>query len=347
MKNRKREICTSGSVRDEDGQPPHLLGRRNVLHLAAGAAALPAVSRIARAQAYPTRPVRIVVPFTPGGASDITARLMGQWLSERLGQQFVIDNRPGGGTNIGTEAVVRALADGYTLLMVGGYNAINATLYDKLNHNFIRDIAPVAGIIVVPNVMVVNPSVPAATVPEFIAYAKSKPGKTTMASAGTGTPSHVTGELFKMMAGVNLVHVPYRGGGPALTDLLSGQVQVMFATMPSSIEYIRAGKLRALAVATATRSEALPDVPTVGEFVPGYEASSWSGVGAPKATPAEIVDKLNKEVNAALDDPKMKARLADLGGVALQGSPADFGKLIADETEKWAKVIKFAGIKSE
>jgi len=305
------------------------------------------VSRIARAQAYPTRPVRIVVPFTPGGASDITARLMGQWLPERLGQQFVIDNRPGGGTNIGTEAVVRALADGYTLLMVGGYNAINATLYDKLNHNFIRDIAPVAGIIVVPNVMVVNPSVPAATVPEFIAYAKSKPGKTTMASAGTGTPSHVTGELFKMMAGVNLVHVPYRGGGPALTDLLSGQVQVMFATMPSSIEYIRAGKLRALAVATATRSEALPDVPTVGEFVPGYEASSWSGVGAPKATPAEIVDKLNKEVNAALDDPKMKARLADLGGVALQGSPADFGKLIADETEKWAKVIKFAGIKSE
>jgi tripartite-type tricarboxylate transporter receptor subunit TctC len=305
------------------------------------------VSRIARAQAYPTRPVRIVVPFTPGGASDITARLMGQWLSERLGQQFVIDNRPGGGTNIGTEAVVRALADGYTLLMVGGYNAINATLYDKLNHNFIRDIAPVAGIIVVPNVMVVNPSVPAATVPEFIAYAKSKPGKTTMASAGTGTPSHVTGELFKMMAGVNLVHVPYRGGGPALTDLLSGQVQVMFATMPSSIEYIRAGKLRALAVATATRSEALPDVPTVGEFVPGYEASSWSGVGAPKATPAEIVDKLNKEINAGLADPKMKARLADLGGTVLPGPPSDFGKLIAEETEKWAKVVKFAGIKPE
>jgi len=323
------------------------LPRRNFLHLAAGAAALPAVSRIARAQAYPTRPVRIVVPFTPGGASDITARLMGQWLSERLGQQFVIDNRPGGGTNIGTEAVVRALADGYTLLMVGGYNAINATLYDKLNHNFIRDIAPVAGIIVVPNVMVVNPSVPAATVPEFIAYAKSKPGKTTMASAGTGTPSHVTGELFKMMAGVNLVHVPYRGGGPALTDLLSGQVQVMFATMPSSIEYIRAGKLRALAVATATRSEALPDVPTVGEFVPGYEASSWSGVGAPKATPAEIVDKLNKEINAGLADPKMKARLADLGGTVLPGPPSDFGKLIAEETEKWAKVVKFAGIKLE
>src|SRR5262247_2499615 len=347
MKNRKREICTSGSVRDEDGQPPHLLGRRNFLHLAAGAAALPLVSRMARAQAYPSRPVRIVVPFTPGGASDITARLMGQWLSERLGQQFVIDNRPGGGTNTGTEAVVRAPADGYTLLMVGGYNAINATLYDKLNHNFIRDIAPVAGIIVVPNVMVVNPSVPAATVPEFIAYAKSKPGKTTMASAGTGTPSHVTGELFKMMAGVNLVHVPYRGGGPALTDLLSGQVQVMFATMPSSIEYIRAGKLRALAVATATRSEALPDVPTVGEFVPGYEASSWSGLGAPRATPAEIVDKLNKEVNAALDNPKMKARLADLGGTALALRPAEFGKLLADETQKWAEVIRAAHIKPE
>ena len=323
------------------------LPRRKFLHLAAGAAALSTVTRIAWTQAYPTRPVRIVVPFTPGGASDITARLMGQWLSERLGQQFVIDNRPGGGTNIGTEAVVRAPADGYTLLMVGGYNAINATLYDKLNHNFIRDIAPVAGIIVVPNVMVVNPSVPAATVPEFIAYAKSKPGKTTMASAGTGTPSHVTGELFKMMAGVNLVHVPYRGGGPALTDLLSGQVQVMFATMPSSIEYIRAGKLRALAVATATRSEALPDVPTVGEFVPGYEASSWSGVGAPKATPAEIVDKLNKEINAGLADPKMKARLADLGGTVLPGPPSDFGKLIAEETEKWAKVVKFAGIKPE
>jgi tripartite-type tricarboxylate transporter receptor subunit TctC len=321
------------------------LPRRQFLHLAAGAAALPAVSRMAWAEIYPSRPVRIVVPFTPGGASDITARLMGQWLSERLGQQFVIDNRPGGGTNIGTEAVVRASPDGYTLLMVGGYNAINATLYDKLNHNFIRDIAPVAGIIVVPNVMVVNPSVPAATVPEFIAYAKSKPGKTTMASAGTGTPSHVTGELFKMMAGVNLVHVPYRGGGPALTDLLSGQVQVMFATMPSSIEYIRAGKLRALAVATATRSEALPDVPTVGEFVPGYEASSWSGVGAPKATPAEIVDKLNKEINAGLADPKMKARLADLGGTVLPGPPSDFGKLIADETEKWGKVIRAANIK--
>ena len=322
------------------------LPRRKFLHLAAGAAALP-VSRFAWAQAYPTRPVRLIVPLAPAGASDILARLIGQWLSERLGQQFVIDNRPGGGTNIGTEAVVRAPADGYTLLMVGGYNAINATLYDKLNHNFIRDIAPVAGIIVVPNVMVVNPSVPAATVPEFIAYAKSKPGKTTMASAGTGTPSHVTGELFRMMAGVNLVHVPYRGGGPALTDLLSGQVQVMFATMPSSIEYIRAGKLRALAVATATRSEALPDVPTVGEFVPGYEASSWSGLGAPRATPAEIVEKLNNEMNAALADHKIKARLADLGSTPAVGSAADFGRLMADETEKWGKVIRAANIKAD
>ena len=323
------------------------LPRRQFLHLAAGAAVLPAVSHIARAQSYPSRPVRVIVPIAPGGASDIVARLMGQWLSERLGQQFVIDNRPGGGGNIGTEAVIRAPADGYTLLMVGGYNAINATLYDKLNHNFIRDIAPVAGIIVVPNVMVVNPSVPAATVPEFIAYAKSKPGKTTMASAGTGTPSHVTGELFKMMAGVNLVHVPYRGGGPALADLLSGQVQVMFATMPSSIEYIRAGKLRALAVTTASRSEMLPDVPTVGESVPGYEASTWSGVGAPKATPAEIVEKLNKEINAALADHKIKARLADLGSTPLVGSATDFGRLIADETEKWGKVIRAANIKAE
>jgi len=296
---------------------------------------------------YPTRPVRWIVGFSPGGLADIVARPMAQWLSERLRQPFIIENRPGAAGNIATEAVAHAPADGYTLLLVGAGNTTSATIYDKLNFNFIRDIAPVAGVIVVPNVMVVNPSVPAATVPEFIAYAKSKPGKTTMASAGTGTPSHVTGELFKMMAGVNLVHVPYRGGGPALSDLLSGQVQVMFATMPSSIEYIRAGKLRALAVATATRSEALPDVPTVGEFVPGYEASSWSGLGAPRATPAEIVDKLNKEVNAALDDPKMKARLADLGGVALPGSPADFGKLIADETEKWAKVIRAANIKPE
>jgi tripartite-type tricarboxylate transporter receptor subunit TctC len=270
---------------------------------------------------------------------------MGQWLSERLGQQFVIDNRPGGGTNIGTEAVVRAPADGYTLLMVGSYNATNAAFYDKLN--FIRDIAPVASIIVVPNLMVVNPSVPAKTVPEFIAYAKANPRKLTMGSSGTGGVPHVAGELFKIMTGVDMVHVPYRGGGPALTDLIAGQVQVYFATTVSSIEYIRAGRLRALAVTAATRSDALPDIPTVGEFVPGYEASTWYGVGAPKATPAEIVDKLNKEINAGLADSKIKARLADLGGDVLALSPADFGGLIAYETEKWGKVIKSAGIKPE
>jgi tripartite-type tricarboxylate transporter receptor subunit TctC len=323
------------------------LPRRQFLHLMAGAAALPAVSRLARAQAYPTRPVRLIVPFAPAGASDITARLIGQWLSERLGQQFVIDNRPGGGGNIGTEAVVRAPADGYTLLMVGSANASNATFYDKLNFNFIRDIAPVAGVFRGPYVMVVNPSVPASTVPEFIAYAKATPRKVNMASSGIGAVPHVAGELFKMMAGIDMVHVPYRGGGPALTDLLAGQVQVYFPTTVASIGYIRTGRLRALAVTAATRSDALPDIPTVGESLPGYEASTFYGVGAPKVTPAEIVDKLNKEVNAALDDPKMKARLADLGGVALPGSPAEFGKLIADETEKWAKVIKFAGIKAE
>jgi tripartite-type tricarboxylate transporter receptor subunit TctC len=306
MKNRKREICTSGSVRDEDGQPPHLLGRRDFLHLAAGAAALPVVPRIAWAQAYPARPVRIIVPVAPAGSADIVARLIGQWLSERLGQQFVIDNRPGGGTSIGTEAVVRAPADGYTLLMVGLSNAINATLYDKLNFNFIRDIAPVAGIDREPLVMVVNPSVPAKTVPEFIAYAKANPGKINMASAGNGTPSHVSGELFKMMTGVNLVHVPYRGGGPALTDLLGGQVQVMLASMSSSIEYVRAGKLRALAVTTVMRSEALPQIPTVSDFVPGFEATFWTGIGTPKNTPAEIVDKLNKEVNPASLIPRSR-----------------------------------------
>jgi tripartite-type tricarboxylate transporter receptor subunit TctC len=347
MKNRKREICTSGSVRDEDGQPPHLLGRRNFLHLAAGAAALPAVSRVARAQAYPTRPVRIIIGFAPGSASDIVARLVGQWLSEGLGQPFIIEHRPGAANNIATEAVVRAPPDGHTLLVVSSANAVNATFYDKLNYNFIRDIAPVAGIIVVPSVLVVHPSVPAKTVPEFIAYAKANPGKLTMASGGIGSGTHLAGELFKMMAGVNMVHVPYRGGGPALTDLLGGQVQVMFPSTVSSIEYIRAGRLRALAVTTATRSDALPDVPTVDEFVPGYEASAWFGVGAPKATPAEIVEKLNKEINAGLADPKMKARLADVGGTALSGSPADFGKLIADEIEKWAKVIRALNIKAE
>ena len=321
------------------------LPRRQFLHLLAGAAAL-AVSRIAWAQAYPSRPVRIIVPFAPAGSTDIVARLMGQWLSERLGQQFVIENRPGGGGNIGTEAVVRAPPDGYTLLLVGGGNAINATLYDKLNFNFIRDIAPVASIERHPYVMVVNPSAPA-KVAEFIAYAKANPGKLTMASAGIGAPSHLFGELFKMMAGVDMVHVPYRSAGPALTDLLGGQVQVMFPTTVSSIEYIKTGRLRALAVTTATRSDALPDIPTVGEFVAGYEASAWYGVGAPRNMPSEIVDRLNKEINAALADPKLKAKLADLGGTPLAGSPADFGKLIADDTEKWGKVVRAANIKAD
>jgi len=323
------------------------LPRRNFLHLAAGAAALPAVSRIAWAQAYPARPVRIIVGFAAGGGGDITARLIGQWLSERLGQQFIIENRPGAASNIATEAVVRAPADGYTLLLVGAFNAVNATLYDKLNFNFVRDITPVAGIVVYPNIMLVNPSVPAKTVPELIAYAKANPGKLTMASSGIGSPAHVAGELFKMMAGVDMVHVPYRSAGPALTDLLGGQAQIAFPSMPSSIEYVRAGKLRALAVATATRSDELPGIPTVSEFLPGYEASSWFGLGAPKATPAEIVDKLNNEINVGLVDPKMKARLADLGETPFPGSPADFGKFIAAETEKWAKVVKFAGIKAE
>ena len=321
--------------------------RRNFLHLAAGAAALPLLSRFAGAQAYPARPVRIIVGAAPGGANDIMARLIGQWLSERLGQPFVIESRPGAGTNIGTEAAVRAPADGYTLLLCSTPNATNAALYDKLNFNFIRYIAPEAVISSEPHVMVVNPFVPTKTVPEFIAYAKANSGKISMASAGNGTPAHVSGELFKMMTGVSMAHVPYRGAGPALVDLLSGQVQVMFPTMSSSIEYVRAGKLRALAVTSATRSEALPQTPTVGEFVPGYEASTWYGVGAPKATPAEIVNKLNKEVNTALDDPKMKARLADLGGTPLPGSPVQFGNLIAEETEKWGKVIRAANIKPQ
>jgi tripartite-type tricarboxylate transporter receptor subunit TctC len=323
---------------------PH---RRQFLHLATGAAALPVVSRFAWAQAYPTRPVRIMVGAPAGGGIDIVARLIGQWLSERLGQPFVIENRPGAGTNIATEAVVRAAPDGYTLLLAFSSNALNATLYERLNFDFIRDIAPVAGVTRVPNVMLVNPSVPAKTIPEFIAYAKANPGKISMASGGIGTPGHVSGELFKMMTGVNLVHVPYRGAAPALTDLLGGQVQVYFPGMTGSIEYIRAGKLRALAVTTATRAEALPDLPTVGEFVPSFEASQWYGVGAPKNTPAEIVDRLNKEINAALADQKIKDRLTDLGGMILGGSPADFGKLIAEETEKWARVIKLAGIKAE
>jgi len=302
---------------------------------------------MATAQTYPTRPVRFIIGYPPGGSADITARLLGQWLSERLGQPFVIESRPGASTNIATEAVVRAPPDGYTLLLVAPANAINATLYEKLNFIFIRDIAPVAGIIRFPNVMVVNPSVPAKTVPEFIAYAKANPGRLNMASSGNGSTIHVSGELFKMMTGVNMIHVPYRGGAPALTDMISGQVQVMFDNVPTSIEFIRAGKLRALAVTTATRSEVLPDLPTVADFVPGYEASAWYGVGVPKATPDDIIDKLNKEINAILADPKAKVRLADLGASLLAGSPADFGKLVADETEKWGKVVKFSGAKPD
>jgi len=323
------------------------LPRPRFLHLAAGAAALPALSRIARAQTYPSRPVRWVVPFPPGGVTDIVARLISQWLSERLGQPFVIENRPGAGGNIGAEAVVKAAPDGYTLYLSSSPNAISATLYDNLNFNFIRDIAPVASISISPLVMEVNPSVPAKTVPEFVAYAKANSGKLNMASNGNGTTSHLAGELFKMMTGINMLHVPYRGAAPALTDLIGGQVQVMFDVMASSIEHIRAGKLRALAVTTATRSEALPDVPNVGEFLPGFEASAWQGVGVPKNTPTEIVDRLNKEMNAALADPKIKARLADLGSSVFSSSPADFGRFIAAETEKWGKVIRTANIKPE
>jgi tripartite-type tricarboxylate transporter receptor subunit TctC len=308
--------------------------RRRFLQLAAGAAALPAVSRMAKAQTYPWRPLHIIVPYPPGGGTDIIARLMGQWLSERLGQQFIIENRPGGNSNIATEAVVRAPADGYTLLLVSSSGAINATLYDKLTYDFIRDIAPVASIVSEPNVMVVNPSVPAKTVPEFIAYAKANPGKINMASGGIGNPTHMAGELLKMMTGVNMLHVPYRGGAPAVSDLIGGQVDVMFATISSSIGYIRAGNLRALAVTTAKRSPTLPDVPVVGDFLPGYEASAWYGIGLPRNTSAEIVDKLNKEINAGLADPRMKARLADFGGLPMPMTPAEFGKLIADETEK-------------
>jgi tripartite-type tricarboxylate transporter receptor subunit TctC len=323
------------------------LPRRQFLQLAAGAAALPATAPLARAQTYPTRPVSIIVGFPPAGGADIMARLLGQRLSERLGQQFIIENRPGAASNIATEAVVRAPADGYTLLLVTNPNVINATLYDKLNYNFIRDIAPVASIDRVPNVMEINPSVPAKTVPEFIAYAKANPGRINMASGGNGTSQHVSGELFKMMTGVEMQHVPYRGAGPALNDLLAGQVQIMFDTVSGSIGHITAGKLRPLAVTTAVRSQALPATPTVGDFVPGYEASTFHGIGAPRHTPPEIIDKLNKEINAVLAEPKFMARLAELGAGARPGSPADFGRLIAEETEKWGKVVKFAGIKAE
>jgi tripartite-type tricarboxylate transporter receptor subunit TctC len=323
------------------------LPRREFLHLAASAAALPAVSRLAWAQAYPTRPVRIVVGYAPGGAGDISARLLGQWLSERLGQQFIIENRTGAGTNIATESVVRAAADGYTLLLSSAANAINATLYDRLNFNFIRDTTPIAGIMRVPHVVVVHPSFSANTLPEFIAYAKANPGKLTWASPGVGTAGHVCGELFKMMAGLNMVHVPYRGGGAAMADLLSGQLQVYIGAMTSSLEYVKASRLRALAVSTATRSEALPEVARVSDFVPGFETSDWGGVSAPRSTPSDIVDKLNREINTAFADPKFKARLADLGGAPFPGSPAQFSTFIAEETEKWGKVIKFANIRLE
>jgi tripartite-type tricarboxylate transporter receptor subunit TctC len=323
------------------------LPRRRFLHIAAGAAALPVVSRIARAQAFPTRPVHLIIGYTPGGSADITARLMGQWLTDRLGQTVVIENRPSGGTIIATESVVHALPDGYTLLLVAPANAINPSLYGKLNHDFMRDIVPVAGINRFPNVMEVNPSVPVKTVPEFIAYAKANPGKLNMASSGNGSTIHVSGELFKMMTGVNMIHVPYRGAAPALTDMLGGQVQVMFDNIPSSIGYVRAGKLRALAVTGATRSPLLPDVPTVGDFIPGYEASAWYGIGAPKDTPAEIVIKLNAEINAGLADPQLKARFAELGAETMPMTPSGFEKFIADETEKWAKVVKFAGIRAD
>ncbi len=322
------------------------LARRHFLRLAVGAAVAPTFSRIARAQSYPARPVRIIVGFAAGGSTDVTGRLLAQWLSERLGHPFVMENRPGAGTNIGTEAVVHAPADGHTLLFVTPANAINATLYDKLNFNFIRDIVPVSGIMRVPNMMEVHPSFPAKTVAELIAYAKASPGKISHASAGIGSSSHLAGELFKVMTGVDLVHIPYRGNAPALTDLLAGQVQLGFDSLPSTIEYIRAGRLRPLGVSTSMRSQALPDVPTISETVPGYESSAFYGIGAPKGTPAEIVDMLNREINAGLADPKLSARLADLGGMMLPSSAAEFGKLIADETDKWAKVIRSANIKS-
>jgi tripartite-type tricarboxylate transporter receptor subunit TctC len=323
------------------------LPRRNFLHLAAGAAALPTVSRIGWTEAYPSRPVRLVTGFAAAGGSDVVARLIGQWLSERLGQSFIIENRPGAGGNIGTESVVRAPPDGYTLLLVTFANVVNASLYKKLNFNFIRDISPVAGLMRVPDLMAIHPSVPARTVPEFIAYAKANAGKITMASAGNGSSGHLAGELLKMMVGISLVHAPYRGNGPALTDLLGGQVELMFPTSPSVVEYVKSGRLRGLAVTTASRSETLPDVPTVSEFVPGYEVSGLYGIGAPKGTPAEFIATINKESNAALANPKMKARFVDLGGIVIPGSPADFGKVIVEDTEKWAKVIEAANIKME
>jgi tripartite-type tricarboxylate transporter receptor subunit TctC len=346
---RSQRLCFSKAIPNPHAYLGEImkLRRRQFLHLAAAVAALPTVSRMAGAQNYPARPLRLILGYPPGGSADITARLIGQWLSDRLGQPVIIESRPGAGTNIATEAVVHAPADGYTLLLVAPANAINASLYDKLNYNFIRDIAPIAGIIRFPNVVVVNPSLPAKTIPEFIAYAKANPGKLNMASSGNGSTIHVSGELFKMMTGIDMVHVPYRGGAPALTDLMGGQVQVMFDNLPTSAEHIKSGKLRGLAVTSTTRSHVLPDLPTVADFVPGYEASAWYGLGAPKGTPPEIIDRLNKDVNAILADPKAQARFADLGASLLPGSVADFGKLVADETEKWAKVVKFSGAKPD
>jgi tripartite-type tricarboxylate transporter receptor subunit TctC len=324
-----------------------MITRRQLLSLAAGSTALAATAKISWAQTYPTRPVRILVGFTAGGNFDIVARLMGQWLSEQLHQPVIVENRPGASSNLATEAVIRAPADGYTLLLGGTVNAINATLYEKLSFNFIRDVAPVSGVVRFPNVMTVSASFPAKTVPEFIAYAKANPGKINHGSSGNGTTQHLAGELFKMMTGVNFIHVPYRGAPQAITDLLSGLVQVLFEPLPASIQYIKSGRLRALAVTTATRSEALPDLPAMGEFVPGYEASGWIGVCAPKNTSIEIIEKLNKAINAGLADPKMKARFADLGATTLAGSSAAFGKLIAEETEKWGKLIRAANIKPD
>jgi tripartite-type tricarboxylate transporter receptor subunit TctC len=319
--------------------------RREFLRLAGAAVALPAVARLARAQAYPARSVRLIIGYPPGGSADITARLMTQWLTERLGQSFIVESRPGGGTNIATEAVINAPPDGYTLLLVAPANAINATLYEKLNHNFLRDIEPIAGLIRFPNVVVVNPSVPVNTIPELIAYAKANPGKLNMASSGNGSTIHMSGELFKMMTGVDMIHVPYRGGALALTDMIGGQVQVMFDNIPTAAEFVKSGKLRGLAVTGATRSEVLPDLPTVADFLPGYEATSWYGLGAPKGTPPDVIEKLNREVNAILAEPKAKARFLEIGASLLPGSAAEFGKLVADETEKWGKVVKFAGAK--
>jgi tripartite-type tricarboxylate transporter receptor subunit TctC len=321
------------------------LPRRDVLRLAVCAAALPALPPAARAQAYPARPVRVIVPVAPGGANDVTARLIGQWLSEHLGQQFVIENRPGAGTNLGTEAAIRSPADGYTLLISGSNAAINPSLFEKLNFNFIHDTAPIGSIVRVPQLMQVNPLVPVKTVPEFIAYAKANPGKIAMGSGGIGSPAHVIGEYFKLATGTDLTHVPYRGAAPAVTDLIGGQIQVAFTELATSLQHVKAGKLRALAVTTAARVEALPDVPTLAEFIPGFEASQWIGLVAPKDTPPPIIEKVNAEINAGLADAKLKVRYAELGGTVMPGSPADFGKLIRDETEKWAKVIRDAHIK--